>query len=157
MRRYVPILLLSLVACHKNRVAPAAATAVSARIGGLVFAPTNVHIFYTQSGQYWGITGTVQKPGDTATIVVSVPSPLSMNSLLTNNNSGLYIRYSITGGKNYFAGAGYGSAQMTLTELDTVGQQIAGTFSGALHNAVNGGDSILITNGQFNASYQITP
>lgn len=153
-----PIVLLALGGCRKDQTPLLASpSAVSVTIGGMAFNPTDVRLFYTQSGHYWGITGSVVKTGDTSTILVNVPPPLPLNTILTNNNSGLYVRYSVSGGKTYFAGAGYGSASMTLTMLDTVGHEIAGTFSGALHNAVNGNDSLVITNGRFNSSYQVTP
>ena len=152
----IPFLVLT--ACSKGGSAPASNTAISATVGGTAFSPALSLAFYTQSGQYWDITGYTIKTGDTTAISVSMAPPVSLNTVMTNDNSGLYIEYYLSGtGKDYFAGTGYGSASMTLSTLDTVAHKMAGTFSATLYNAVNNKDSILITNGKLNSSYQVMP
>ena len=160
-RRYAlaaTILFLALGGCSKSNNSGSGSGPISATVSGQAFDPALSLAFYTQSGQYWDITGYTIKSGDTTSISVSLAPPVSLNTAMTNNNSSLYIEYYLSGtGKDYFAGTGYGSASMTLSTLDTAGHKMAGSFTATLYNANNNKDSILITNGKFSSSYQVMP
>jgi hypothetical protein len=151
-------LLLVVASCSKSNDSGSGSGPISATVAGQAFSPSLSLAFYTQSGQYWDITGYTIKSGDTTAISVSLAPPVTLNTAMTNNNSNLYIEYYVSGtGKDYFAGTGYGSASMTLSTLDTVGHKIAGSFNATLYNAINNKDSIQITNGKFSSAYQVMP
>src|SRR5579872_2471536 len=100
-------LLLVATSCSKSNDSGSGSGPISATVSGAAFSPALSLAFYTQSGQYWDITGYNIKSGDTTAISVSLAPPVTLNTAMTNNNSSLYIEYYVSGtGKDYFAGTG---------------------------------------------------
>lgn len=152
-------IFLTLPACKKSNSNPAAATgSTSASLNG-----TATPFTYTQGveikGIQIGVTGYNLVNSDTVYFGVSVPDSARLN-----------VPYGITAWSNlqywdrnhtfeYDSWLAYpmDHGNVTLTSWDKNAKTIAGTFEGVLYTSVGLGnfanDSLVITNGKFNASY----
>ncbi|HEV9037827.1 MAG TPA: hypothetical protein VGQ51_14430 [Puia sp.] len=151
------VLTAGVTSCSKSG-GGSSVNGVTATVGSTGFSPAISVAFYTESGAMWEVGGYTIKSGDTTALVVSIPSPVTVNTKMSTTNSAIGVEYYISGSnKDYLAGPGWGSATLTVTSLDTTGHKIAGNFTGTLYNAMNSNDSIKVTNGQFNTSYLLEP
>jgi hypothetical protein len=152
------VLILFFSSCSKSNNNSTGA-AVTATLGGTAFTPATSLAYYSQSIQTYVVAGYTVKSNDTTALVVSIPTPVTVNTAMTTVNTNVSVQYFLNGssGKAYIAGGGApaGLASLTVTSLDTTGHKIVGTFTGTLYASLT--DSILVTNGQFNTSYQVTP
>jgi len=103
------------------------------------------------------MAGLMIKGSDSNYLEIQFPDTAKINHPMTiSNYDAIWIDYYPKGKVNgYFYEASDldGSCTITLTSLDTVGHKVSGTFSGVLKNFSGGTDSVVINNGQFNASY----
>ncbi|HMI63779.1 MAG TPA: hypothetical protein VK518_22845 [Puia sp.] len=151
--------LLAIPACKKSNNNPSAASgSTSASLKG-----TATQFTYTQGveikGIQIGVAGYNLVNGDTVYFGVSVPDSARLN-----------VPYSITAWSNlqywdrnhtfeYDSWLAYpmDHGNVTLTTWDKNAKTIAGTFEGVLYSSIGLGnfanDSLVITNGKFNASY----
>ncbi len=95
---------------------------------------------------------------DTTRVQVAVPSNFPVNQATSVDSSAYTGAVGISyysRGVTYLAYAGtYDShGDINLSSLDTVSHHIAGTFTGVLY--ATSSDSVVITNGAFNSSYQV--
>jgi len=151
--------ILALPACKKSNSNPSAASgSTSATLDGTATAFT-----YTQglelTGLQIGVSGYNLVNGDTVYFGVSVPDSARVN-----------VPYSITAWSNlqywdrnhtfeYDSWLAFpmDHGNVTITSWDKDSKTIAGTFEGVLYTSVGLGnfanDSLVITNGKFNATY----
>ena len=150
--------LFTAAGCSKSSNSSSSA-GVSATVAGTAFNPSATVGFFTQSSQYWVLTGYNIKSGDTTALELDIFEPLKVNTPFNTINTNLSIYYYVNGssGKTYSASPfnPSGNATMTVTSLDTAGHKIAGTFTGTLYNTST--DSVVVTNGKFNTSYILEP
>ena len=137
------------------------ATGMSSRISG-----KNYQAFQSSGsnfGPYYAVAGAGVMGGDTVTLTVYLATPLVLNqTVCSDSNSFARIDYMLLRDNApyavYSAANGYGGhAFYTITALDQVKHTIAGSFSGTATISTNVGklpDSVVITNGAFNISYQ---
>lgn len=133
--------------------------AVTANLGGTVFTPAIPLAYYSESLQTYEVGGYTVKSNDTTALLITIPGPVTVNATMNANTSNISLQYYLNGsnGKAYIAGggSGFGSLNLKVTSLDTVGYKIAGTFTGSMYASPT--DSIVVTNGSFNTTYLIEP
>lgn len=137
--------LIFTTSCKKsNNNSP---SGISASINGTVYQPGTVQAI--DSINTVAIIGF--KIADTSSLDVEFPDTVSLNKPL-NISSLSYVAYSkgFTGFDSWETNA---HGTLTVTTLDKTNKKVAGQFSGVLYSMSGGVDSIVITNGQFNASY----
>ena len=154
-------LCLVVTGCSKNNNSNNNPFGVTAQIDGKTF-----HAFQTAGGlfaNYYQVGGVGTLNGDTVFLTVYIATPVTLNATVsTDDNTFAQIDYVIH--RNDLPYASYsafqgqkGPAYYTVTGIDTVKHLIQGTFSGVLSpngTVTDVPDSIVITNGQFNNSYQ---
>lgn len=150
--------LLILTACNKNSNNNSNSSgSLSATISGTAFTANSTAGAYISSiGQYFVIGYYIQSK-DTTGIQITLPYLPPLNHPVSTDSVGLADLTYVVSGKEYDAYFGLGNSQavFTLTVADTVGHNLAGTFSGVLYNDANVNDSVVITNGKFSSSYTI--
>lgn len=154
-------LWLVVAGCSKSNNSNNNPFGVTARVNGKAF-----HTFQAAGGlfaNYYQVGGVGLLNGDTVFLTVYIATPVTLNATVnTGDNAFAQVDYVIH--RNNVPYASYsasqdqkGPASYTVTAIDTAKHLIQGTFSGVLGQ--NGAvtdvpDSIVITNGQFNNSYQ---
>lgn len=147
--------------CSKTGDSSSNPTGITARINGKTF-----HAFQAAAGPYAyfyqvGGVGTVN--GDTVFLTLYIATPVTVNAQVSTDDNGFAEMDYVIHRNNapYASYAAYqarkGPAFYTVTSLDTVKHLIEGTFNGTLtqNGAVaDAPDSIVVTNGVFNTSYQ---
>ena len=129
---------------------------VSATVGGAGFSATLTTAVYSKDSAIYEIAGTTITTKDTSFIGLIITPPITLNKAISGNSFSLEYLHS---GKDYFNvnGSYNGTGTLTVTGLDSVNHRISGTFSAIVYNAFSSSDSVAITNGQFNTSYQVVP
>jgi hypothetical protein len=114
-------------------------------------------------GPYYAVAGAGVMGGDTVTLTVYFATPLVLDQQVSSDsNSFARIDYMLLRNNApyavYSAANSYGGhACYTITAVDTAKHTIAGSFSGTATISTHVGnlpDSVVITNGAFNISYQ---
>ena len=155
----VPSLLLFMLAlsvasisCGNKDNDPSPSAHFSATINGESFLP-----FYANGisdGETITIYGSMGKATDSFQLSVSITNKATVNTTLTNKNDDVYIRYyNLKGYPTYSSAARDGHAMLTLTTIDKTNKKLAGSFSGVLYKHAADVDSLVVTNGQINISY----
>jgi hypothetical protein len=104
------------------------------------------------------IDGFQFKAGDSTSFELNFASPSALNQTISMNNPSSYFSVGYSDHKSgtaYTALFGVGHAILTVTSYDTLRQTIGGTFSGILYNTSSSSDSMEVTNGKFNSTFQI--
>lgn len=154
-------LWLVVAGCSKSNNSNNNPFGVTARVNSKTF-----HTFQTAAGlyaNYYQVGGVGTVNGDTVFLTIYIATPVTLNATVsTEDNAFAEIDYVIHRSNvpyaSYSAFQGQkGPAYYTVTAIDTAKHLIQGTFNGVLSQ--NGAvsdvpDSIVITNGQFNTSYQ---
>ena len=124
---------------------------VSATVGSTNFSATVTTAVYSRDSAIYAIYGTTITTTDTSVLYLIVAPPFTVNTA-TNSFAVEYYH----AGKTYFNSNTYGqgSGSLTVTGLDTVNHKISGNFNATMYNFSNNNDSVMITKGQFNTSYQ---
>ena|ERR1700761_5007910 len=144
-------LLFMSMGCKKNSSAPATPTTgiMTASFNATAFQPSLVVGLDFNNNLTVG--GLQLKGGDSVEVLISFEDSSPLNTAL--NFSTAEISYGDTNGTFDFESSNIHShGSVTITGLDTKNLVVAGAFSGVLYNT--GGDSVVITNGSFNAPYQ---
>lgn len=155
----VTALSLLITGCSKSNNNNNSSTSITATVGTSSWSPNvyNQAIYVKDSG-YFDIGAVQYVNKDSSAIDLSFGVPVVLNQKLsTANNDQVYMEYDDNGyfGKIYIAQPGYGSGFLTVTSYDSTNHKIAGTFSGVLYNYANSNDSVVITNGKFDANYKV--
>jgi len=154
-------LWLVVAGCSKNNNSNNNPFGVTAQIDGKTF-----HAFQAAGGlftYYYQVGGVGLLNNDTVLLTLYIATPVTLNAKVsTDDNTFAQIDYVIhRNGVPYASYSAFqgqkGPAYYTVTGIDTARHLIQGTFSATL--SLNGAvpdvpDSIVITNGQFNNSYQ---
>ena len=153
----------TLAGCSKNNNTTSYQTdgTLTATIGGTAYSAKSYVIgAYFSSGGYFVVQGESIGGGDTTGIQLTIPYNAPVNLAISVDSSvyqgfaGLtYIKGSSQYNAYYLDGASHG--YITLTTSDTVNHRIIGTFNGVLYNGTNSNDSVVITGGAFNSTYQV--
>jgi hypothetical protein len=154
-------LCLLVAGCSKTGDSSSNPSGITARIDGKPF-----HAFQAAGGlyaNYYQVGGVGTLNGDTVFLTVYVATPVTLNQKVSTDDNGFaeidyvihrnnvpYASYSAFQGQK-------GPAYYTVTAIDTVKHTIAGTFSGTLGEngaAADIPDSVVLTNGEFDNTYQ---
>ena len=131
---------------------------MTATVNGAAYAAKSYVVsgYLTTYGQIL-VQGDSIVGSDTTEIQVAMPYIPTVN-VAVSTDSTIYVSmtYKVPG-KEYDAynGFGYSHGAVTLSSADTVNHKVVGSFSGVLYNDANNNDSVVITNGAFNSSYQV--
>ncbi|MFL5746231.1 MAG: hypothetical protein ACJ751_16270 [Niastella sp.] len=140
------------ISCGNKDKDPNPTAQFSATINGESFLPTYANAFHEY--EVINIYGIMPKATDSFQLSVSIPDTATVNTTLTAKNDDVYIRYvNFKGYTTYSSAARTGHATLTLTTIDKTNKRLAGNFSGVLYKQAADVDSLVITNGQFNISY----
>jgi len=159
----VSLILLSacgLESCSKNSGTGSNQTGstITATVNGRAYsAKTYVIAGYLTTYDQLFIRGDSIQGSDTTEIEVDMPYIPAVNTPVYTDSTQFAALTYLTPGKAYDAyfGLGLSHGIITLSSADTVNHKITGSFSGVLYNIVNSNDSVVITNGTFNSSYQV--
>jgi hypothetical protein len=153
------ILLAAIITSCKKTNSDSASGSLSASLNGAAFQPVSVQGIQSKSLSYTVLTGLQVQSSDSMFLSVSIPDTMHLNQPinLAGFTTASVIYQNTKGTKRYVAGSGYGHGSITLTSWDSTGHKIAGTFTAFLANYNIGTDSVVVSNGQFNSSYTITP
>lgn len=152
--------LWGLESCSKNNSSSSYQTdgTLTATIKGTAYSAKSYVVagYLTSLGQLI-VLGDSIRSNDTTEIQVSIPYIPAVNSPVHTDSLLYAVLTYVMPGKEYDAyyGLGYSHGVITLSSADTVNHKVAGTFSGVLYNKDNSNDSISITNGAFNSTYQV--
>jgi hypothetical protein len=151
--------LLGLQSCSKNNSSSYQSDGtLTATVNGAAYSAKSYVVagYLTTYGQLI-VQGDSIVGSDTSEIQVAMPYIPAVNvTVYTDSTQYAGVTYKVPG-KEYDAyyGLGFSHGALTLSSADTVNHKIAGSFSGVLYNVVNSNDSVVITNGAFNSSYQV--
>jgi hypothetical protein len=152
--------LLVVASCSKSNNNGSSA-GISATVGGSTWSNNfTVQGVYSQSGAAFIIGGVQIKSGDSTGIDVGFGSPVTLNKALTSDGIVVDVVYIDGKTQAFYDGSPLtagGHSTITVTSYDSTGHKVGGTFNGVLYNESNSNDSIVVTNGKFNSSYQVQP
>ena len=157
-RFIVPILCASLLAtaCSKNNNNGSTSSgSFSATIGSTSYQGNKTFGAYSYSLGELAIVSYSQLPNDTSAFQITMPWPKTFNQPLPADSL-LKLSYAAKG-KEYDAFSSQGQFQLTITSIDSTGHKIGGSFSATGHSSANFNDSVVITNGKFSTSYNVSP
>lgn len=133
--------------CSKSN--SSSSSGISATIRGKTYQPATVQA--TDSVGFILVEGV--SLSDTSGLSVEFPDTASINETYDIAHAFATVMY-IKGMSFYQSWTGGAHGSLTVTALDKVNKKVAGQFSGVLYNAYGTGDSVIVTNGQFNTSYK---
>lgn len=140
------------ISCGNKDKDPSPTTQFSATINGESFLPTYANAFHEYD--VINMYGIMPKATDSFQLSVSIPDTATVNTTLTTKNDDVYIRYiNFKGYPTYSSAARAGHGTVTLTSIDKTNKKLTGSFSGVLYKHAADVDSLVVTNGQFNISY----
>lgn len=143
--------------CKKsNNNTTASANGISATLNGTGFQSQAVIGVCSQTDSFVDLFGYRVDAGDTTSIEILIADTMHLNQPTQFvDGSGLY--YVDTKSGIWFNGdPNFGYGTVTVTSWDTAKHTIAGTFKAVLAgNTVT--DTMIVTNGRFNTTYEITP
>lgn len=141
------------VGCKKSSSSTGSGT-FSATVGDTAFTPGDVAGIYVTADQAWSILAYQIKAGDTVSFDINIYLPFTVNQPIAPNFTN--ILYQNAMGEPYYNAIGHTpNLAITVTSVDSVNHNIAGTFSGSLYDENGTGDSVVVTNGKFNTSYSV--
>lgn len=141
--------LIATVSCKKDKDSNSGA--LSATINGAAYSPSVVAGVY--SSGYITINGLQIQSGDSLLLSLDIPDTAHVNNSIDLYSGG--ITYTKWKSKNTYTYNFNGSHGATiLTSFDKTNKKVAGTFSGVIYSITNSNDSVVVTNGKFNTSYQ---
>lgn len=110
---------------------------------------------YFAGGLDFNIEGVQLKSTDTTEFTLIFYSPITLNKTISSDTSQVVVAY-LDGhtGAAYSGIQGGGRVLVTITSYDSAASKIGGTFSGSLWNINNNSDSLVVTNGKFNTTFQ---
>lgn len=137
-------LSISVTSCKKDKDEE---KPLSATVNGSGFDPLYVTA-NAQSGEIY-IEGTSK---DSSYLIVTFSDTVKVNTTYDFNDAGIYY-YDTK--KNaiytYFSSDAHG--ELTLSTFDKTSKKVAGKFTGVVYNWDGSKDSMVVTNGQFNTTY----
>lgn len=129
----------------------------SATVAGSAWASNYVFLATYDTGIGSGdfdLVGIQLKNGDTTAVTVQFMSPVVLNKAFGSDSSYVQVTYEDNQKNEYDGGIGIGGHSVVrVTSYDSIGQRIAGTFSGVLYDY--NGDSLVLTNGVFNTAFSL--
>ena len=159
--------LWGIAGCSKNNSSSTATDGtMTATVNGATYSAKSYVIagYLSSYGQIL-IQGDSIRGNDTTQIQIALPYIPPVNTVISTDSlqyAGVAGLTYLSPGKTYEGYYGFGGSHaiITLSTADTVNHRIAGTFSGVLYSLlVNGNvdsnDSVVITNGTFNSTYQV--
>lgn len=148
------ILFAASSSCHKpGDDSPGSSAQFSAVINGEDFKPTIAGAF-AQLGEF-SIIGLMPKSKDTFQLMLSFKDTVTVHSKLTFNDYEAKLIYiNIKGSPTYSSWAWYAHGAVSFTTVDKTNKKLAGKFNGVIYLHGAPADSLVITNGQFNTTYQ---
>jgi hypothetical protein len=151
--------LLAIPGCKKSNSNPSSTTSsTSATINGTATQFTYTKGFEVK-GDEIGVAGYNLAGADTIFFSITVPDSARVNAPYGIHGDADIQYWDKAGQFDYTSSFAYTSTHgnVTLTSWDKSGKTIAGIFSGVIYSTVGLGnwsnDSLIITNGKFNASY----
>jgi hypothetical protein len=156
-RFIVPLLCAVLLAasCSKNNNGSSSSGSFSATVGSTNYQATVTLGAFSYSLGELAVLSYSRLPNDTSAIQVTMPWPTTFNQPLPADPL-LTLTYAAKG-KEYDAYSNQGQLQLTVTSIDSTGHKIACSFTATGHATTNFYDSVVITNGKFNTSYNVNP
>ena len=150
---FIAVFFAGISSCHKPNEDPAPGTQFSARINGEDFKPTIV-VSAAKLGLFV-ITGFMAKSTDTFQLNLSFRDTVTVNSKLAfANDQAVLYHINTKGAPTYSSWAWYAHGTVSFTTVDKVNKKLAGKFSGVLYLHGAPPDSLVVTDGQFNTTYQ---
>lgn len=149
--------LLLTTGCKKSNSGGSSAVGISATVNGSGWANSYPVVGVYFSGGYdFDIVGTQVKNGDTTGFELIFYTPITLNKAVACDTSQVVVSF-LDGktGNGYNGDFGSSHAVLTVTSYDSVANKVAGTFSGVLYDIAGTSDSIVVTNGKFNTTYQV--
>jgi hypothetical protein len=144
-------LFLAVTSCSKKSDSTGASAQLSATVSDVAYEPLQVAAL--DQYDYVNIAGLVIKSGDSISLSVSIPDTATGKTALNLDDAG--IDYYDTKGSIAYSSWYYPShGSITFSSWDKAGKKIAGSFTGVIYRGGSGNDSVIITNGKFNTSYQ---
>jgi len=138
-------LSIGVTSCKKDK--DDSSKGLTATVSGSGFDPLYVSGI-AQSG-YIHIEGTSR---DSSYLIVEFPDTMKVNTSYNFDDGGAYY---YDAKKNalytYFTSGAHGT--LKLSTFDKTNKKVAGTFTGVIYNWSGAKDSVVVTNGQFNATY----
>ena len=103
------------------------------------------------------VVGGIQyKNGDSSEITIIFSSAANFGQPLTSSDSSLSVDVGYLDFKTntaYDGGIKAGHSSITVTSYDSAAGKVSGTFNGLLYNTSGGSDSLIVTDGKFNANF----
>ena len=149
--------LLAFTSCSKSNNNGSSA-AITATVGGSAWANNfPVQGVYSTLGGAFVVGGVQVKSGDSTAFEVSFGAPVTLNKPLTSDGVIVDVGYIVEKTQTFYDGSPVsgGHSTVTVTSYDSTGHKVSGTFSGVLYNENNANDSVVVTNGNFSATYLI--
>jgi hypothetical protein len=141
---------IAVTSCSKNTDSGASGQ-LSATLSGTAYTPSTVVAF----DEFSDITimGLQIKSGDSISLSVSIPDTATGKTSLTLDDAA--VDYYDSKGTIAYSSWYYPShGIVTFTSWDKSAKKIAGSFSGVIYRGGATLDSVVVTNGKFNTSYQ---
>jgi hypothetical protein len=150
--------LLVVTSCSKSNNNSSSA-GISATVGGSAWANSfPIQGIYSTAGSAFILGGIQVKSGDSTGVEVGFGTPVTLNQALTSDGIIIDVVYIVAKTQAVYDGSpltGSAHSTVTVTSYDSTGHKVGGTFSGVLYNESNSSDSLVVTNGKFNASYTV--
>jgi hypothetical protein len=144
-------LFIIVTSCSKNSDSGASAQ-LSATLSGTAYQPSQLYAI-DEYGNI-DIMGLQVKSGDSISLSVSIPDTATGKTALTLDDAA--VDYYDTKGNIAYSSWYYPShGTVTFTSWDKSAKKIAGSFSGVIYRGGATLDSVVVTNGKFNTTYQL--
>jgi hypothetical protein len=149
---------LLISSCKKSGGSSAAASnTVSVSIGKTSYNAVTSVTSAADANSKFTLVYTQILSGDTIWLTMEFPDTLTLNKPYTADGGTIYLNF-IDANKNgtsmYEPALYQNSGTLTLTSLNTTTHVVTGTFTGTeIYNDSNSSDSLLVSSGKFNATY----
>lgn len=148
-------LILFSTACSKNSNSSTAP--VSATFSGKTFAAANSQGFYSHSQHIFLMAGYTINGGDTTAIEFQLSSNVTLGTPVSFTDGQTVEYYDTKNNFDYSGDQTTGHGTVTINTWDSVNYKVTGTFTGVLQSNFAAGDTLVVTNGQFDFKYTLEP
>jgi hypothetical protein len=152
------ILLVVFTACKKSSNSSSTPSGtLTATISGTSFKGTVFSNTYDTSLTAYIFNGASLAAGDSTILTVGFPDTTQVGIPLVIDGTMIYLSYYNSNTQVFYVQPGDGTTgTFLLTSLNATTHTAVGTFSGVtLYNSTNNQDSVVVTNGKFNLSYEV--
>ena len=146
------MLIIFVTSCKKSN--DSNTPTFTAKIGGTAYNSSYTYAYYFTPQSLIFIEGLEMRSGDSVFLTLVVPDSANVNSKLSFNEASLHYS-TYRGAFNYIGYRAPSHGTVTFSTWDKTSKRIAGNFSGVIYDYFgNYNDSLVVTNGQFRASYE---